>query len=117
MTSDTAQKWAWDYLAPARAGRRRQREFVTVELQPDGWTAENTWPRHKACNTMIVGWINGEPIGLLERDEWLAFHQQPGPGEPPGIPTIWKVTHCTKNHQVREHYCDAHLPPGFRPAP
>jgi hypothetical protein len=115
MTTTTVQKWAWDYLVQPRAGRRRQREYVTVELQPGGWTAGNTYPRYKTCDTMIIGWINGEPCGLLEPDEWRTFHQQPGPGESPGIPTIWQVTHGTKNHRRRAYYCDAHLPDEFRP--
>jgi hypothetical protein len=113
MSEMTIQRWEWDHLVQPRYGKRRQREFVAVELRPEGWPASTR--RQQLCHSMTLGWINGEPIGgTLSRDEFRQFHGLDDSGSPPTIPTIWKVTHGPKGRRHVSYYCDAHLPGEFR---
>ena len=117
MSMTTAQKWEWSHLVEPRPGRRRQREFITVELNPDGWTkGTDPYVYSEFCNSMTVGWINGEPVGgTLSSEEWRQFHGRENSSSMSAVPTIWKVTHGPKSHRRRAFYCDVHLPDEFRP--
>lgn len=103
------QKWRWERLVAPRYGTRRVREVVTVDLHPSYWAANLGFESQKTCRSLGVG---GDGLSV---DDYWAFHGR----EHELHPVVWRITYGGKRSRwiTTAHYCDAHLPAEYRPAP
>lgn len=103
----SVRQWDWEGLVMPRNATRRQRERTSVALHPSGWPSNVGFDGQHTCGSLGTG-----GPGLLI-DAYHDFHGR----EHEFSPVVWRVHTSRKGHSRTVHYCDAHLPAEYRPAP